>query len=54
MSTKQRAFKVYLPEPEALELERIAQEEDRTLTNIARQAIRKFLRERRETLAKPQ
>ena len=48
MATAQRKFVVYLPEEEALELEALAKEEDRTYTNLARQAIRKFLRERRE------
>lgn len=53
MSTRQRGFKIYLPEDEAEQLEAIAREEDRTFTNVARQAIRKFLRERREAKQKP-
>lgn len=39
---------VYLPEEEARELEALAKAEDRTYTYLARQAIRHFLRERRQ------
>lgn len=54
MATKQKRIDVYIPEDEAAELAEVAEQEDRTVANVCRQAIRKFLRERREALAKSQ
>lgn len=49
MATEQEKICVYIPPAEATEFRRVVEEQDRTITAVLRQAIRRIIAEHKAT-----